>query len=233
MGRKNVIVIPARMDSVRLPGKPLADVNGKPLLRWTYDAAKKTKADYVIAASPDEEIEAYCAVESIPFQFTDEAISNGTLRCKQAMERAFGSEGIQPFWRIVNWQVDEPLVDPTYIDRMFDPCGAQIQTLVSANVETQGPSSVKVLVNDKWTSCHWFTRQHIPGAVYHCGVYSFDWITLMEICQFPSTTKSKLESLEQLTWLENGYDIVPIKMHTLPFSINIQEDLEVLRMLTK
>ncbi len=219
------------MDSKRLPGKPLLDVNGKPLLQWTYEAAKKTTADLVIVTTPDREIVDYCCEHDITVIRTDKNISNGTIRCCMAVEQFFPYDKSRVPKRVVNWQVDEPFVDPTYIDRMFNSDSDCIHTLVSPK-ESNGTSN-KVIVNDEWTCCHWFTREPIPGAAYHCGVYSFPWKTLQQITTLVPTEKAMLESLEQLTWLENGFQIVPIPMYRLPLSIDTQEDLDEFRRITK
>ncbi|KKK49759.1 hypothetical protein LCGC14_3131820, partial [marine sediment metagenome] len=219
-GLKTVIIIPARMESKRLPGKPLANVNGKPLLQWTYNAAKKTEADFVIVTTPDKVIVDYCFANDILVALTDENIENGTVRCAQAMKQSFSDKdmfqsiSLHPLGllsRVVNWQVDEPLVDPTYVNRMLKSQSSNIQTLVSPyspNVFSNG--TVRAVINDKGTICHWFTRHSIPGTLFHCGIYAFAWTILEEIADLQPTKKAKLESLEQLTWLENEYPISPI-----------------------
>ena len=83
---KTIIVIPARMDSKRLPGKLLLDVGGKALLHRTFDMASKTNADLVVVASGDKEITDYCNQHQISFINTSKNIVNGTARCKQAIE---------------------------------------------------------------------------------------------------------------------------------------------------
>ncbi len=229
---KNIIVIPARMDSKRLPGKPMADVNGRPLVEWTYRAAMRAGADIVTVATPDEEIASHCFTYSIPHVLSREDAPNGTVRCKQAIDRMMdaGSISIKKPNRVINWQVDEPLVDPTYVHRMLHTARCEIITLVSVKGDN---SANKVVINDKWEQCHWFSRNEIPGAAYHCGVYCFDWEALREVSLLTPSKKARLESLEQLTWLENYWGITPIPMHKLPLSIDTQEDLDVFRKMTK
>jgi len=232
--KMNVIVIPARMDSKRLPGKPLADVNGKPLLQWTYDAAIKVGTDLIIVTAPDKEIEEYCEKHDVPFELTDNDIPNGTVRCARALIKRFGEDFGVRIRRIINWQVDEPVVDPTYVWRLLLPSN-DIYTLVASDchADTRGSKTTRVIVNESWNMCHWFTRHPVPGADLHCGIYSFSWNTLTRILEMKTTKKSELESLEQLTWLEHQFNIVPIRIHQLPLSINTQEDLDAFRILTR
>jgi len=233
-GKKNIIVIPARMDSKRLPGKPLIDVNGKPLLQWTYDKAKQVDADLVMVTSPDIEIEDYCKKHYMPFEPTSSSIPNGTIRCAQALMQHFGSN-CDKIRRIINWQVDEPMLDITYARRLLAPLSNDIYTLVAIyhNMNGKGVHTTKVIVNESWNICHWFTRHPVPGADFHCGIYSFSWNTLVRILELEPTEKSKLESLEQLTWLEHQFIIIPIGIHQLPLAINTQDDLDLFRNATR
>ena len=230
---RKVIVIPARMDSGRLPGKAMADINGLPLVHKTYKAAMRTKANSVFVTAPDDEIEIYCSNHGIPFQRTDSNLTNGTQRCHQALVRLFG-DSVSDLTTVVNWQVDEPLVDPTYVNRMLTSKLFVIHTLVSyKGIDFPTKNEVKVIVNDQCTRCHWFTRNAVLGAAFHCGVYSFPWFALEKTVLLVPSEKAVLESLEQLTWLEHGFSIKPIKMHIMPVGINTESDLEECRRLLR
>ena len=227
------------MESKRLPGKPLIDICGKPLLQWTYEQAKKTKADGVYVATGDEEIKKHCRANRIPLLVTEGYFPNGTARCAQVMLDLLSTEWYSKgeINVVVNWQVDEPLVDPNVVNEMF--CSLylhplRISTLVARHCGWYHSNEVvKVIVsNENSTSkaeCHWFTRNHIPYALYHCGVYAFRPRILKRILSLEVTSASAFESLEQLTWLEHGFSITPIVMHELPISINDPKDVRKLQ----
>ena len=228
-GKHKVIVIPARMGASRLPGKPLRELVGRPLLQWTYDKASQTKADLVMVATPDNEIADYCHEHGIHYEMTDVDLPNGTSRCAQAIERVYGNRPEKEVERVVNWQVDEPLVCSEYVDELLDDTGYWIGTLIAereSHGELTGQHIVKTIVNEQRRLCIWFTRHDLPYTFLHCGIYSFNPFVLMEVAALPVTELSEHESLEQLTWLENDYRIKPTLISKLPLSINTEEDVE-------
>jgi len=218
------IVIPARMASQRLPGKPLCTVGGKSLLEWTYQQAKEVDPEYLLVATPDIEIMEHCNDRDMKCVLTGDH-PNGTNRVAEAIETI--SEQLRV---VVNWQVDEPLVMPNYVRdlvknvwRSFPMSG--ISTLVSARIPREF-SCTKVIVSSVNNNCLWFTREELPGACFHCGVYAYTLFSLQMICKYKPTELSQLESLEQLTWLEYGESIHTVWMDSLPLSINTLGDLE-------
>lgn len=225
---KSVVIIPARMDSKRFPGKPLADCGGVPLLQRTYDAAKQTQAVEVIVASPDKEICNYCRDADIMWKPTRDDHPSGTHRCAEVAERMSKDIDI-----IVNWQVDEPLVDPRDVDRLIDlqPQTDCIVTLVARIDDEQTACDedvVKTILLEyhHLPCCQWFSRAPMSGAWGHVGIYAFNRQTLLDVGQMLPNKLSQLESLEQLTWIEQGKIILAVSAANLPQAVNTPADLD-------
>ncbi len=230
---KKIIMIPARMDSKRLPGKPMLVAGGKPLVHWTYERAKRTEADYVIVATPDREIGRYCREHGLIFWPTRKDHPTGTHRCAEVLEEL--QRGPSEIGVVVNWQVDEPLVEPGAVNRLmgvFRGAEIRIATIVSRD-ELHGPddsNTVKAAMSNDhayWNrQVQWFSRAPMLGSVGHCGVYAFCPNMLLGLGGLEPTRLSKAESLEQLAWIEAGFKIGAIETERLPLSINTQADWE-------
>jgi len=232
MKSKALIVIPARMGSERLPGKPLIDVNGMPLLWHTHQQASKVGCP-VIVATPDQEILSYCASSKINAIHSGiDAVLTGEHWCgtARAWEAALDRSDVDV---VVNWQVDEPEADSEAVRLMIASVNMYqpIFTIVSElSLEQAKQRDVtKAVIARKIRRCHWFTRTDVPGAMAHAGVYCFTKNILQQVGQLPQSPLSELESLEQLTWLENGYTIHAVKTCMPVHGINTQEDLKDLR----
>ena len=235
-----LIVIPARMDSERFPGKPLADLNGKPVLQHVWERAKETGAE-VIITSPDLEIQDL-AVNKLRAGFcrTSPDLPTGTHRVAQVLETASQEPDI-----IVNWQGDEPLVDPECVRSLIqhvwavESVASSVATLVAPMPVrdrmwmAEGAGMVPLLTDTDVVKaavsnnrCHWFSRAPMAGAMAHCGVYAFTNGGLCLATRCPPSELSKAERLEQLTWIENGLPIWAVEMEELPPAINRPQDLE-------
>jgi 3-deoxy-manno-octulosonate cytidylyltransferase (CMP-KDO synthetase) len=221
---KFIGIIPARYASTRFPGKPLADMLGKPMIERVYEQVKDV-LDAVYVATDDERIE-----EAVK-QFGGNAIMtspnhrSGTDRCYEAYCK-IGSG----FDVVINIQGDEPFIQPKQIETLkacFESEDVQIATLVKpfdANGDFESTlfnaNSPKVVLN-KNNEAMYFSRSIIPyirGKKYnewlpnhvfykHIGLYGYRAETLKEITHLPQSTLELAESLEQLRWLENGYKI--------------------------
>ncbi len=221
---QTAIVIPARMDSHRLPGKPMLMAGGKPLVHWTYDRARRTNADRVIVATPDEEIMVYCFQNGLRCDLTDPEHPTGTLRCIELVEN------IQWPDVVVCWQVDEPLVDPAWVDKMIrlaidEPDQIVTPVAPADDIQLANPNVTKVAVSGGgWI--HWFSRAPMGGTLLHCGVYVFNRRLTPLIKLADTTEMSRAESLEQTAWLEAGLTMRALRMDRLPLSINTPDDWE-------
>jgi 3-deoxy-manno-octulosonate cytidylyltransferase (CMP-KDO synthetase) len=227
-------IIPARFASTRFPGKPLADLGGKPMIQRVYEQAKKANLDRVIVATDDERIRE--VVESFKghVEMTDPNIPSGTDRCRAVLQNS----EIEADW-VVNIQGDEPFIDPGHINALIELLekGAEIATLVSQAEEmneVNNPNRVKV-VRAQSGKALYFSRSAIPynrsGNItaedyfIHLGIYGFEADTLMELGELSTGKLENFESLEQLRWLENGYQIYTDLVRSRPDAVDTPEDL--------
>ncbi len=232
---KTLAIIPARMDSDRLPGKPLKVVGGRELLVWTYERAKRCqRVDHVLVSTPDEEVASFCKKRRMLWWPTSPLSPSGTHRCAETLEKLKDNAGVDV---VVNWQVDEPCVEPYDVDCMIQHLRCStfgVATLVAPVDDKHQPHDenvVKVAVSASGR-CLWFSRAPMRGASLHCGVYAFKADTLRRIRRMPPTLLSRAESLEQLTWLEWSVDMLASYVSKLPLAINLPEDCEKFRKLS-
>lgn len=219
-------VIPARYASSRMPAKPLALINQKPMVMWVYDAVKASNLfDEVFVATDDQRIFDTVLHYKGKALMTSTSCSNGTQRCAQVMD-ILASEG-KKFDVIVNIQGDEPLINKESIEGVvngFQTSEADIVTLkksISSLSELTDKNTVKVVTDNKGRALY-FSRSVIPCArednydflikenlfYKHIGIYGYRAEVLKQIVQLNSTSLENCEKLEQLRWLENGYNIM-------------------------
>ncbi len=229
---KFIGIIPARYASTRFPGKPIADLCGKTVIRRVYEQAAKAM-DTVVVATDDERI--YDAVEAFGGKVVMTRADHrcGTDRCLEAYEAV-----TTPEWReknnrdtvIINIQGDEPFVHPEQIESLmecFDSPETQIATLARPFTEKdtladlENPNTPKVVWSRETGEALLFSRSVIPymrgverdewlsrGQYYrHIGMYAYRADILTEITRLTPTPLEQTESLEQLRWLDHGYRI--------------------------
>jgi len=235
-----VAVIPARYASSRLPGKPLADIAGQPMIEHVYRRAADTPGvDAVIVATDDERIAA--AVERFGgiARMTRAAHQTGTDRVAEiALEL--------PCDIIVNVQGDLPLIEPGMIAEVIEPLSADaavtMSTLCRATAdasEYQNPNVVKV-VTDRNGDALYFSRAPIPyvrdsrgpaegGHYVHVGLYGYRREFLIAFAALPRTPLEQAESLEQLRALEHGFRIRTVETKYESIEVDTLEDLERVR----
>ena len=237
-------IIPARYASTRFPGKPLALINGKPMIQHVYErVCQIAQVDDAIVATDDERIRA--AVEGFggKVMMTSSEHRSGTDRCGEVM-RKLGTEAAQ-YDIVINIQGDEPFVDATQIEAVigaFEEPSTQIATL-KKKIESQdmlfSPNVVKVVDTPQHDALY-FSRQPLPfqrgtdptlwmehHTYYkHIGIYGFRRETLLAVVGLGQTPLEKCESLEQLRWLENGYKITVRETNVENLSVDTPEDLE-------
>lgn len=227
-------IIPARYHSTRLPGKPLADIAGKPMIQRVYEQAIKAKLpDQVIVATDHEEI--YQVVLSFGGQvmMTRSDHPTGTDRLAEIAEKLLDAQ------IIINIQGDEPEIDPDVIDRLIEPLLAEkeisMATVITPMEESEmtQPGCVKAVVDQKGNALY-FSRSLIPylrtetrlAPVYkHIGVYGYQKEFLLEFARLKPTPLEQMESLEQLRALEYGYRIRTIQVHHSAIGVDTPEDL--------
>ena len=133
---------------------------------------------------------------------------------------------------VVNWQVDEPLVKPEYVEWMINRvwCG-DIWTLMSPMIDGDAERSdvVKVVCNEYHKTCYWFSRAPMAGAYNHVGVYAFDLSKLKMLDTLKTFPYAGTENLEQLNWIEADHKIFGYLMDHECFGINTNKDLNDFR----
>ena len=217
-------VIPARYGSSRFPGKPLADILGKPMIQRVYEQARECLLlDDLIVATDDERIAGCIRSFNGNVMMTSETLNSGTERCN-AVVKNFPGEA--EFDIVINIQGDEPFINPQQISQLagcFLSEEVVIGTLVKKITQRDdliNPNVVKVVFDRNYKALY-FSRHPIPysrgtkprewlsGTNYykHIGIYGYRTGILNSITQLPVSLLEKAESLEQLRWLENGYPI--------------------------
>jgi len=239
---KFVGIIPARYASTRFPGKPLADLAGKPMIQWVYEKVVNV-LDRVVVATDDERILNAVQKWGGEALLTSPVHPSGTDRCLEAYLKLKEDYDV-----IINIQGDEPFIHPSQIELLktaFQNSSTQIATLVKPfslddNFDVLfNPNTPKVLLNSKGQAIY-FSRSVIPyirgkhhsewlnSHVFykHIGIYAYKPQALSEITSLPPSLLEKAESLEQLRWIENGYSIQTMITTEDTVGIDTPEDLE-------
>ena len=230
---KVLCVIPARYASTRLPGKPLKDIAGKPMVCRVYDrAVQAEKVSDTVVATDDERILQAVTEHGGRAVMTRADHPTGTDRLAEVAE-AFPDIDL-----IVNVQGDEPLIEPGLIDELIaafeedaDLQMATVKTLMEDEAEIANPNNVKV-VTDKQGYALYFSRSVLPYPrnagcpVYkHIGIYAYKRSFLLNYAKMESTPLERSESLEQLRALENGYRIKVVETKAKFVGVDTAEDL--------
>ncbi len=234
---KFLAIIPARYASTRFPGKPLAVLGGKPVIRRVYEQVIRALDDAVVATD-DERIRDAVLAFGGKAVMTSPDHRSGTDRCREAYETVCAREG-REYDVVINVQGDEPFIHPTQIEtvmRCFDDPATDIATLVKPFAPADGlaalenPNSPKVVL-DAASRALCFSRSVIP---YLRGVPREEWLAhhafrtevLRAVTALPQSPLELAESLEQLRWLENGYKIGVGLSDVETIGIDTAEDLE-------
>ena len=242
------VVIPARFGSTRLPGKPLLQIAGKPMVQHVWEQARRSGAGQVVIATDDERIRETAAAFGAAVCMTSAAHPSGTDRLQQvAAEFGWGSDHI-----VVNVQGDEPLIPSPVIDQVARNLArheqAGIATLceeITDPEELVNPNAVKV-VTDAHGMALYFSRATIPwprehfregvagmpsGAWWrHVGIYAYRTRFLHQYITWSPAPLEQLEQLEQLRALYHGVPIhVERAVERVPGGVDTQEDLEAVR----
>ena len=246
MLEKNILgLIPARFGSTRFPGKPLADIGGKPMIQRVYEQAQK-ELEYVYVATDDERIEKAVLKFGGKVVMTSEDHQSGTDRCAEALQKVKQLEKTD-FYAVLNIQGDEPFISPEQIGlvaKCFNQTETELATLVKPIKHTEdlfNPNKPKVVVS-KDKKALYFSRSPIPYLrseqekdwvdkhqyYNHIGLYGYRSDVLMEITRLPLGQLELAESLEQLRWLENGYSIRVEETNEQAVAIDTPQDLEKL-----
>ncbi|WP_275288918.1 3-deoxy-manno-octulosonate cytidylyltransferase [Halomonas elongata] len=248
-----IAVIPSRFASTRLPGKPLLDIAGEPMVAHVWRRARDSAAARVVVATDDERIRGAFDGRDAEVVMTRDDHPSGTDRLAEVAERlALPDDAV-----LVNVQGDEPLIPPALIDqvamRLFDDPGASIATLAEpiTDVETLfNPNAVKVVRGGSGRALY-FSRAPIPwnreawdrdafaeppellrtdAWLRHIGIYAYRASFLAEYRDWAPSPLEQLEQLEQLRALHHGHAIqVGLAREPHPPGVDTAEDLERVR----
>jgi len=229
-------IIPARYASSRFPGKPLALINGKPMVQWVYERVQSSEVKELAVATDDARIADCVRNFSGRVVMTSPDHASGTDRCGEAALAMHPADNDV----VINIQGDEPLISPKEIHLLasaFEDPSVQIATLVNPFNDEKllnDPNVVKV-VKAKNGKVLYFSRLSIPylreGATpptwyyRHIGVYAYRYGVLRQIVQLQTSALENSEKLEQLRWLENGYTICALECDYQGIGVDTPEDL--------
>lgn len=234
---KPIIVIPARMAATRLPGKPLADIAGTPMILHVRQRGLEADSGPVLVAAGDPEIAEVVRKAGGDVVLTDPDLPSGSDRVFAALQ-AFDSAGFYDV--VINLQGDMPDLDPGAVKACLaalDETGADIATLAAEIIDPadrDNPNVVKPAVawDEEGAFGHalYFSRSAIPAndgpLFHHVGIYAYRRATLARFVKLPPSPLEKREKLEQLRALEAGMSIAVARIDKVPTSIDTPEDLE-------
>lgn len=230
-------VIPARLASTRLPRKPLADICGKPMIQWTWEAARRARGVTEVIVATDEA------------EIADVVKGFGGVAKMTRSDHRTGTDRIAEVAReldvdiVINVQGDEPLLPASALEALverFGPSACPMGTL--AHVETDpkelaNPARVKIACRRDGRALY-FSRSIIPfdrdargtfSYLKHLGVYAYRRQFLLELASLQPSPLEESEQLEQLRVLENGHDILVVPVAYDGFGVDTPEDLAAMR----
>jgi 3-deoxy-manno-octulosonate cytidylyltransferase (CMP-KDO synthetase) len=239
-----VVVIPARYASTRLPGKPLVPLAGKPMIQHVYERAKRAETVHeVLVATDDRRIVEAVQAFGGQARMTRAEHRTGTERIAEVAAHEAGD-------LFINVQGDEPLIDPLAIDAaigaLLEEPAAQISTIATPirhAGDIMDPNVVKTVL-DFDDNALYFSRAPIPwirdtqNKVHvkywkHLGLYVFQRDALLEYPTLPQGELEKVEQLEQLRWLENGWRIRVAEVPHDTVSVDVPDDVTRVETLLK
>lgn len=237
-----IVVIPARMASTRLPGKPLADIAGVSMIVRVLRQAKAANIGDVIVAAAEREICDAIEKDGGKAVLTTPDLPSGSDRVFEALEKVDPSAKHDV---VVNLQGDLPALDPAYVRdvaKVLELSGADIATLaaeIDDPADRDNPSVVKPVVawdaDGRTGRALYFTRATAPAGsgplFHHVGIYAFRREALARFVKLPASPLEKREKLEQLRALEAGMHVAVARVDSVPLSVDTPADLEKARKL--
>ena len=229
-------VIPARFQSSRFPGKPLADIMGSSMIMRVFQQAKKAKLlSEVVVATDDERIYKHVQDAGGNVHMTSPSHPTGTDRVIEV------SDAYSEYDAYINIQGDEPFISPEQVDKvasiMLNRSGAFVATLIKRiqNPELiENPNIIKVVRSHEGRAMYFsrspipYTRNNNSQPVYfkHIGIYGYSAKALPVIREMPHGMLEQCEMLEQLRWMEQGMPVWTAETNSESISVDTPEDLE-------
>lgn len=239
-----IVVIPTRMEATRLPGKPLADIHGKPMILHVWQRAIEADVGRVLIATDSAEVAEVVRAAGADVQMTRADHQSGSDRAFEAISKADPNADAE---FIINLQGDLPTLEPHLIQRCLPPFAnpdVAITTLaakITNKEERSSPNVVKAVGSDVNVSENgllralYFTRATAPaneGPLYHhIGIYGYRRAALEKFVGLPPSPLEQREKLEQLRALENGMRIEIAIVDTVPLGVDTPPDLDRARTL--
>ena len=234
---KPIVLVPARMASTRLPGKPLADIAGVPMIVRVWQQAVTAAIGPVIVAAAEREIADVIVAAGGRAVLTPPDLASGSDRIFAALQTV---DGAAEHDVIVNLQGDLPALDPAYVRlvaQTLQETSADIATLaaeIADPADRSNPGVVKPVVawdkNGKTGRALYFTRATAPsgdGALFHhVGIYAYTRAALARFVALPPSPLELREKLEQLRALEAGMHVAVARVDSVPLSVDTPADLE-------
>ena len=235
-----VVLIPARFDSTRLPGKPLADIAGSPMIEHVYRRAAAAEGiDAVVVATDDKRIVAAVTAFGGVARLTKASHQSGTDRIAELAAEI-------PCEIVINLQADEPTTEPQTITNLAQEISkdsaiemATVRCPITDQSDYANPNVVKVVINCNGDALY-FSRSPIPftsnvarstTVFQHIGLYAYRRSFLLNYASLRPSPLELAESLEQLRALENGVRIKTIETRTKSIGVDTPENLEQARQL--
>jgi len=232
-------IIPARYKSARFPGKPLADILGKPMFYWVYERASKCKLMQKVCLATDD-VRIFDAAKKldVPVVMTDPNHPSGSDRIKEAADIL----GLEDEAVVVNIQGDEPALDLDMPRKLVEPfTNPDIQVTTLARIidskQAENPDRVKVVRSERGFALY-FSRSKIPHIrdieekdadyLLHIGLYAYRLSALKMFTSLPPSPLEKIEKLEQLRLLEAGMGVYVVMTDYQGFGVDRPEDLELI-----
>lgn len=238
--QNTIVVIPARMASTRLPGKPLADIHGLPMILHVWKRAVEANVGQVLVAAAEIEIAEAVRQHGGDAIVTDPAHPSGSDRIAEALQLR-DPEGRFSF--VVNLQGDLPTIDPLSVQRCLAGLvneQADISTIaarIEDQVDVDNPNIVKAIAplsaEREVAFARDFLRQvgpdHPPPHWHHIGVYAYRRPVLERFVSLPVSEREAGRRLEQMRALDNGMRIVVVRVDTVPLGVDTPAELETAR----
>ena len=239
-----IIIIPARMASTRLPGKPLADINGVPMIVEVWKRAVSSNIGHVLVAAAENAIANAIREAGGDAMVTEPRLPSGSDRIAAALALR---DSAKRFDYVVNLQGDLPTIDPLAVQRCLAGLTngsvdiATIAAQIHDEADIANPNIVKAIApldgEREVAYARDFVRvvdadMHAPFW-HHIGVYAYRRAALERFVTLPLSAREKDRSLEQMRALDNGMKIAVVKVDTVPLGVDTPADLEIARRMLK
>jgi 3-deoxy-manno-octulosonate cytidylyltransferase (CMP-KDO synthetase) len=239
-----IVIIPARMASTRLPGKPLADIHGTPMIVEVWKRALAANIGHVLVAAAENTIAEIIRAEGGDAMMTEPRLVSGSDRIAAALALR---DPEKRFEYVVNLQGDLPTIDPLAMRRCLagltneDVDIATIAAAITDKADVANPNIVKAIAplegEREVAYARDFVRHVEPEMLapfwHHIGVYAYRRASLERFVKLPVSAREKERSLEQMRALDNGMKIAVVKVDTVPLGVDTPADLETARRMLK